>query len=277
MSMFKSFNDYLTEDTAGVVFTFGRFNPPTVGHEKLLDVVAKSSKGGDVYRIYSSQTADKKKNPLAYDDKVKVMRKMFPRHARSIMHDKSIKTAMDVLVKLYDDGFTKVSMVVGSDRVNEFDALANKYNGVKARHGFYNFEGGVNIISAGERDPDSDGVSGMSASKMRAAAEANDLELFKKGLPKSFKDDKKLFNAVRSGMGLKESYTYRKHIQLESVSESREDYINGNLFDVGDMVVVKESDEVGTVSHLGSNYIILKTNDGRSLRKWIDNVEKINE
>ena len=275
--MFKSFNEYLTEASSGVVFTFGRFNPPTVGHEKLLDVLAKSSKGGDVYRIYSSQTNDKKKNPLAYDDKVKFMRKMFPKHARSIIHDKGVKTAIDVLVKLYEDGFTKVSMVVGSDRVNEFDALTNKYNGVKARHGFYNFEGGVNIISAGERDPDSEGVSGMSASKMRAAAEANDLELFKKGLPKSFKDDKKLFNAVRSGMGLKESYTYRKHIQLESVSESREDYINGNLFAIGDMVVVKESDEVGTVSHLGSNYIILKTNDGRSLRKWIDTVEKVDD
>jgi hypothetical protein len=203
------------------------------------------------------------------------MRKMFPKHARSIINDKGVKTALDVLVKLYADGFTQVSMVVGSDRVNEFDALANKYNGVDARHGFYNFEGGVNIISAGERDPDSEGVSGMSASKMRAAAEGNDFELFKKGLPTSFKDGQKLFNAVRSGMDLKESYTYRKHIQLESVSTIREDYINGDLFDVGDLVVVKESDEVGTVSHLGTNYVILKTTDGKSLRKWIDNVEKI--
>jgi len=273
--MFKSFNEYLTEASSGVVITFGRFNPPTVGHEKLLDVLAKSSKGGDVYRVYVSQTNDKKKNPLTYDDKIKFMRKMFPKHARSIIHDKGVKTAIDVLVKLYEDGFTKVSMVVGSDRVNEFDALTNKYNGVQGRHGLYNFEGGVNIISAGERDPDSEGVSGMSASKMRAAAAANDLELFKKGLPTAFKDEKKLFNAVRSGMGLKESYTYRKHIQLESVSESREDYVNGDLFAVGDMVVVKESDEVGTVSHLGSNYVILKTTDGKSLRKWIDTVEKV--
>lgn len=275
MSNFKSFNDYLTEAAVGVVFTFGRFNPPTVGHEKLLEVLAKSSKGGDVYRVYSSQSQDKKKNPLGYDDKIKFMRKMFPKHARSIISDKSVKNAIDVLVKLYDDGFTKVSMVVGSDRVNEFDALANKYNGVKARHGFYNFEGGINIISAGERDPDSEGVSGMSASKMRAAAEANDFETFKKGLPTSFKDDQKLFNSVRSGMGLKESYTYRKHIQLESVSESREEYVAGILFAVGDTVVIKESDEVGTVSHLGTNYVILKTTDGKSLRKWIDNVEKI--
>ena len=275
MNNFKSFHDYLTEAANGVVFTFGRFNPPTVGHEKLLEVLSKSAKGGDVYRVYASQSQDKKKNPLGYNDKVKFMRKMFPKHARSIINDKGVKTALDVLVKLYADGFTQVSMVVGSDRVNEFDALANKYNGVDARHGFYNFEGGVNIISAGERDPDSEGVSGMSASKMRAAAEGNDFELFKKGLPTSFKDGQKLFNAVRSGMDLKESYTYRKHIQLESVSTMREDYINGDLFDVGDLVVVKESDEVGTVSHLGTNYVILKTTDGKSLRKWIDNVEKI--
>jgi hypothetical protein len=273
--MFKSFGEYITEASSGVVFTFGRFNPPTVGHEKLLDVVAKSAKGDDAYRIYASQSSDVKKNPLAYDDKIKFMRKMFHKHGRNIIHDTSIKTALDVLVKLYDDGFSRVSMVVGSDRVNEFTALANKYNGMKARHGFYNFEGGVNIISAGERDPDSEGVSGMSASKMRAAAASNDFEMFKKGQPKSYRGGQKLFNAVRSGMGLKESYTYRKHIQLESVSETREDYVSGGMFSPGDMVVVKESDEVATVSHLGANYLIVITADGKSLRKWIDSVEKI--
>ena len=277
MINFKSFNEYLSESTNGIVFTFGRFNPPTIGHEKLLDVVAKSAKGGDSYRAYASQSNDAKKNPLSYDDKIKFMRKMYPKHARSIVHDKSVKTVFDILVKLYDEGFNKISMVVGSDRVNEFDALANKYNGVKARHGFYNFEGGVNIISAGERDPDSDGVSGMSASKMRAAASANDFESFKKGLPKSFKDQQSLFNSVRSGMGLKESYSFHKHIQLKPVSSTREDYIMGNLFELGDAVVIKESDEVGKVSHLGTNYIIVKTTEGKSLRKWINDVEKMDE
>ena len=273
---FKGFAEYVTEATKEVTITFGRFNPPTTGHEKLLDAVAKVARGSK-YMVFASQSNDAKKNPLDYTTKVKYMRKMFPKHARSIMLDKSVRSVFDILTKIYDQGYNKVNMVVGSDRVPEFEALVNKYNNVKGRHGFYNFEGGINIVSAGERDPDSDDVSGMSASKMRAAAQANDLATFSKGLPRGFKDGQSLFNDVRKGMGLKESYNYREHIEFSPVSEEREAYIQGDLFTDGDLVVVKESDEVGQVIMLGSNYVLVEMADGKKLRKWLTDIEKIEE
>ena len=274
--MIKSFSTYLTEAAKEVVFTFGRFNPPTNGHEKLLSKVASIASGNN-YRIYASQSQDPKKNPLDFKSKIKIMRKMFPKHGRNIMADTGIRNVLDILVKLYDQGFTKVTMVVGSDRVDEFSALTNKYNGVEARHGMYNFEGGVNIVSAGERDPDSDSVSGMSASKMRAAAAANDFTAFSQGLPSNFKDGKEVFGTLRKAMGIKEAAEYKHHVQLESVSAEREDYVKGNLYNVGDVVVIKSSEEIAEVTMLGSNYVLVETSSlpKRTLRKWINDVEKI--
>lgn len=202
---------------------------------------------------------------------------MFPRHARSIISDIKIKTAFDALDSLYEQGYRQVTFVVGSDRVEEFDTLLNKYNGEKRNGGFYNFEGGVQVVSAGERDPDADGVSGMSASKMRAAAKDNNFELFAKGLPSSFREAQKLFNAVRSGMGLKESYNFRQHIQLPTLSKEREAYINGELFQVGDVVEVKESKDIGQIERLGSNYVIIETYEGKKQRKWLKDVVRIEE
>ena len=272
----KKFSEFLSEasNPKPIVFAFGRFNPPTNGHEKLMDKVASVSKGGQ-YRIYASQSTDPKKNPLTYDDKIKFMRKMFPKHARSIIADKSCKTAIDVLTKLYDEGYTQVTMVVGSDRVTEFETLLNKYNGVKARHGYFNFKNSVQIVSAGERDPDADDVSGMSASKLRAAAAANDFEVFSKGMPSGYKDAQKLFNPIRTGMGLKESYDFRKHIRLESVSEQREAYVRGELFREGDLVESMGDDKVGQVVLLGSNYVLVEYTDGSRSRKWISDVRLV--
>ena len=274
----KKFSEFLSEAASpkAIVFAFGRFNPPTNGHEKLMDKVASVSKGG-TYRIYPSQSTDPKKNPLKFDEKVKFMRKMFPKHARSIIADKSVKTAIDVVSKLYDEGYTKVTMVVGSDRVTEFETLLNKYNGVKARHGYFNFNGGVQIVSAGERDPDSDDVSGMSASKLRAAASANDFEVFSKGMPAGYKDAQSLFNAIRTGMGLKESYDFRKHIKLEEVSEEREAYVRGELFKEGDMVESMGDNKIGQVVLLGSNYVLVEYTDGTRSRKWISDVRVVEE
>lgn len=273
---FKSFSQYITESKKEITITFGRFNPPTVGHEKLIKVVAKTAAGGS-YRVYVSQSQDPKKNPLEYTQKVKYIRKMFPRHARSVILDKSIRNIFDVLSKVYEEGYTQVNMVVGSDRVGEFETITNKYNGVKGKHGFYNFRGGVNVISAGERDPDAEGVTGMSASKMRAAAEANDFQTFSKGLPSGFKEGKDLFNDVRKGMGLNESHDFRTHVQLQSVSEERESYVTGNLFSEGDPVVINTTEEVGTISFLGSNYVIVETTEGKKYRKWISDVERLDE
>ena len=270
--MIGSFKNFLVEEEKIVFFTWGRMNPPTIGHEKLLTALSRKA-GNNPYFVYLSQSTDPKKNPLPYKDKIKIARKMFPRHARRIMLDAKIRNLFDILTKLYDMGYKNVTMVVGADRVQEFDILMNKYNGKKGRHGFYNFRS-MNVASAGDRDPDAEGATGMSASKMRAAAGKGDFTSFSQGLPKTFSnaDAKNLFNTVRKGMGLKEQREYKNHIQLNPISETREQYVSGNLYDIGDKVIVKESDEVGEVTHLGANYVIVEKN-GNQKRYWLDAIE----
>ena len=247
-------------------------NPPTIGHEKLLTVLSRKA-GNNPYFVYLSQSSDPKKNPLSYKDKIKVARKMFPRHARRIMLDMKIKNLFDLLTKLYDMGYKNVTMVVGADRINEFDILIKKYNAKKGKHGFYNFRN-INVVSAGDRDPDAEGATGMSASKMRAAAGKGDFTSFSQGLPKTFSnaDAKNLFNTVRKGMGLKEQKEYKNHIQLNPISETREQYVTGDLYSIGDKVIVKESDEVGKVTHLGANYVIVEKSNVQK-RYWLDAIE----
>ena len=275
--MIKNFSQYLVEEEREVYFTFGRMNPPTIGHGKVMDMLAKKSGKAD-YKVFVSQSQDAKKNPLSYSDKIKHTRKMFPKHARNIMVDKSVKTAINAMVALYDQGYKSVTMVVGDDRITEFEVLLNKYNGTKARHGFYNFKN-IKVVSAGKRDPDSAGVEGMSASKQRENASKNDFVSFSQGVPKSMSnpDTRKLFNDVRQGMGLKEANEFRNHLELETVSETREKFVAGELFEVGDTVVIKENDEIATISILGANYVIVETNDGKKMRKWLEAVELVSE
>jgi Nicotinamide mononucleotide adenylyltransferase len=166
-----------------IAFAFGRFNPPTTGHEKLIQKVASVS--ANDYRIYISRSQDPKKNPLSPNDKLKVMKDMFPRYSNKIEIIPS-NMVLELATKLYNKGYTKVIMVSGSDRVREFEDLLKRYNDVKSRHGYYNFDN-ISVVSAGERDPDAEGVSGMSASKMRAAAQKGDLKAFSQGVPSSYK------------------------------------------------------------------------------------------
>ena len=274
--MISSFSTFLVEEEKTVYFTFGRMNPPTIGHEKLLVKLAQKA-GKNPYRVYLSQTQDNKKNPLQYIDKVKFTRKMFPRYARSIMLNKKIKTVFDALTSLYNEGYVNVSMIVGSDRVNEFEILIKKYNGQNGKHGFYNFRK-INVISAGQRDPDAEGAEGASATKQREAARSNDFTSFAQGLPKAVgnADAKKIFNSVRKGLGLKEEKQFKNHIQLEPINDLRESYVNGKLFNVGDQVVMKENGEIGTVKRLGSNYVIIE-GSGNQYRRWLDSVERVEE
>lgn len=269
--MINTFKAYLTEERKTIFFTFGRMNPPTVGHEKLMDKLA-SEASGNPYRVYLSQSTEPKKNPIDYNAKVKFARKMFPRHARQIVSDTSVKNVFDAVKKMYDEGFTSIVMVVGADRVTEFDTLLKKYNGTKARHGTYVFES-IKVISAGDRDPDSDNVSGMSASKMRAAAADGDFTKFGQGLPSkvSNADAKALYNAVRKGMGLNEQKAFKSHVQLETVSKNREQFVEG-MFQPGDKVVIKETEEIASVVQRGANYLIVEM-DGKQYRKWLDAVE----
>ena len=274
--MINSFKNFLVEEEKTVYFTFGRMNPPTIGHEKLLNALA-SKAGKNPYRVFVSQSQDRKKNPLSYKDKIKVIRKMFPKYARNIMMNNKVKTAIDAAVQLYNEGYVNLVMIVGSDRIREFDVLLNRYNGEKARHGFYNFNK-INVISAGERDPDAEGVEGMSASKMRSAASSGDFTQFSQGIPRNVSnaDTKAIYNMVRTGMGLKEARETTQHVQLKPVSEIRESYVNGELFKEGDTVVIKETGELAKVKTLGSNYVIIE-GSGNQYRKWLDAVEKVED
>ena len=272
--MINSFSQYLVEEEKTIYFTFGRMNPPTVGHGKLLDTLA-STAGKNPYRVFLSQSSDPKKNPLDYTTKVKHVRRMFPKHARQVLINKNVKTAMDAITSLYSEGFRKVVMVVGQDRVREFDILLNKYNGQKSRHGFYNFET-IKIMSAGDRDPDADDAAGASATKQRQAASDNNYAAFGQAVPKTLSntDSRKLFNDVRKGMGLQEEKSFKRHIQLMPVSDLREDYVNKKLFDLGEMVVINKTGVVGAIEHLGSNYVIVEAKSER-WRCWLDDVSKV--
>ena len=198
-----------------LVFAFGRFNPPTIGHEVLMDKA--KAVGGKDYRIYVSKSQDRKKNPLSYSDKIKYLKKIFPVH-KSHIADTPARTAIDVAVQLSSEGYTDLIMIAGSDRVGEFQKLLDKYNGVTGkRHGEYKFDS-IKVINAGERDPDATGASGMSASKMRGAATDNDFDLFKTGLPDDFKDTEdaeKLFATLKKAMGIKEYKEFKEFMEIE--------------------------------------------------------------
>ena len=221
----KSYEQFIKE-TRGTtaVFTFGRFNPPTIGHEKLLNVVASTAtKAKAESFVYTSHTQDAKKNPLSNDQKIVFMKMMFPKHRNSFVKTEA-KTALHALSEIHKTGkFSKVIMIVGSDRVREFDNLLNKYNEVESKHGYYRFKN-IDVISAGERDPDAEGATGMSASKMRAAVAEGNYDLFKMGIPSgvSEKDCHTLYSAVAKGMKIKEE-KIREDWEFASLWESYEE------------------------------------------------------
>jgi len=254
------------------VFTFGRFNPPTTGHEKLLDAVAAQVKKnpGAPYYVFASHSENPKKDPLPYVKKVAYMKKMFPKHARNIIVDKA-RNVFEIAVSLHNKGHKAIVMVVGSDRVAEFEGLLNKYNGVEARHGYYGFDN-IEVVSAGERDPDAEGVSGMSASKMRAAASANDFDQFKLGLPDGFKQGMSLFKDVRRYMGIRESFITHQVQQTEE-DVIRDLYVEGKIFTIGEEVMDTYSGVTGKIIRRGTNYVTFVTEDGTSFKKWLYELE----
>lgn len=269
--MINSFKSFLVEDEKTLYFVWGRMNPPTAGHEKLLDFL-KAKAGNNPFRIYLTQTEDQSKNPVPFVQKVKFARKGFPQYARQIMLDKKVKTIFDALTLFYKEGFKRIVLVAGDDRVREYNITLSKYNGVKARHGFYNFEK-ITILNAGKRDPESTGVEGVSATKIRGYAKDGDFTKFSQYMPKKLSnaDTKAVYNAVRKGMGLKEEKNFKNHLQLEKVSDVREEYVKGNLYNEGDYVILLDEGKAGYVKTLGSNYVIVES-EGKDYRKWLDSI-----
>ena len=266
----KEIDDLEMHEAKGksLAFSFGRFNPPTTGHEKLINKVA--SIRTDDYRIYLSRSQDPKKNPLSPRQKLDIMKRMFPRHARKIEINNT-NMILDICTLLYKKGYSDITMVVGSDRVREFDTIIKKYNDVKSRHGYYNFDS-INVVSAGERDPDADNVSGMSASKMRAAASSNDIGSFRKGLPRGV-DANAIMKQVRQGMNLAAQYTgeTREVVPFKDFEHQqiRDLYIRDMIFNVGEQVNYVKEDIEGKVVRKGTNYIVLEDKNNNLHKAWI--------
>ena len=179
-----------------VAFCFGRMNPPTIGHARLLNTTARASAGGDYY-IFLSHTQDSKKNPLDYNTKIDFVKSMYPQHADHVSYG-GLRTIMEIMEFLYHQNYTDVTYVCGNDRLPAFKELLNKYNGVEGGKTYYKFNS-IDIVSSGPRDPDDDGIAGASASAARAAAEAGDKEEFKK-ITGAGRFAPQLYKAVRKGM-----------------------------------------------------------------------------
>ena len=268
----KKFSEIIEARGDTAVFTFGRFNPPTTGHEKLMEAVAKQAKKNSApYYIFASHSENAKKDPLPYAKKLAYMKKMFPKHARNLVVDKA-RNVFEIAVTLHNKGHKSIIMVVGSDRVTEFETLLNKYNGTEARHGYYGFDN-IEVVSAGERDPDAEGVTGMSASKMRAAAIANDFDQFKLGLPSNFKQGMSLFKDVRKYMGVRESFVPRTNVMTDE-DVVRDLYLENKIFCVGDTVEDNYTGVSGEVVRRGTNYITFKEEDGTLHKKWLYEVKQ---
>ena len=210
-----NFKDYLEEQKENhAVLAFGRMNPPTTGHAKLVNKVKDIAGAvGGSHHIVLSHSQDAAKNPLTAEQKVK--------HAKRYFTDTNISTSskehpnfLSQASKLHKAGVTHLHMVAGSDRTDEYHKTLHKYNGVKGTHGYFKFKD-IKVHSAGERDPDAEGVEGMSASKMREHASKGNFKEFKKGVPGHVAHEhaKDLFNDVRKGMNIKEDF----HSQLQTI------------------------------------------------------------
>ena len=252
---------------------FGRFNPPHLGHLQLMNTAANSVEGDkDNYMIVPSRSNDPKKNPLDPNTKVEIMKAMFPQHAGNILNDTNNRTIFDVLNAANNDGYANVKIVGGADRVKEFTKLANNYNGK-----LYDFDK-VDVISSGERDPDGEGVEGLSASRMRLAASENDFKAFSKGLPKDLdKDSKKqIFTTVRSSMGINEEWGIWEMAPKFDLQTLRENYVDNIIYKLGEMVENVNTGMVGRIIRRGTSYVICVTENKMMFKSWIKDINEVN-
>ncbi len=264
------------ETTETLTIAFGRFNPPTVGHGKLLSAAEKAAAGEDL-KIYPSRSQDAKKNPLDPDMKISFMKKMFPDFSEVIINDDDMRSIFDVLVAADESGYKNVNIIVGSDRQAEFENLATKYNGE-----LYNFDN-IRVISAGVRDADAEGVEGMSASKMRKAVIDDDYDSFRRGTPKELDDGETtaMFDAVRAGMKVKKK---KKEVtELWQIAPKcdprglREQYVGGFIYRMGDLVEHLNTGLIGKIIRRGTNHLICVTEEDYMFKSWIRDVMEYTE
>ena len=264
------------EKTKGTLtIVFGRFNPPTVAHQELLDTAAQiSSEEGSDYIIVPSRSFDSKKNPLDPDTKIFFMRKLFPDHGERIVNDPNQITIFDTLKKAHNDGYSAIRIVCGNTRVKEFENLANNYNGQ-----LYEFEG-IEVLPVGEIDADGKEVDGITSSRMRLAAAEGDLVTFRNLIPQSIprKEIIQIFDLVRQGIGIEEiqqeGYNLWEIAPKFDLQSLRENYVSGNIFKVGTIVENLNTGLSGKIIRRGTNYLICVTEDGMMFKSWIKDVSE---
>lgn len=267
----KDFKTLLNEvPSKKMVIGFGRFNPPTTGHELLINKVTQYARSkGSPAKIYVTATEDKKKNPLKQERKIYYMKRMFGQNTPLVpTKSPNQRTIIEVAKYLNEkEKITELTLIAGSDRIAEYKRLLNQYNGKD-----YNFDK-ITVLSSGRRDPDSDLAEGMSATKMRTAASSGKFNDFKRGIPRrmTVADSKRLFNEVRKGMGLP---PIREEFILPT-SQLREDYVAKKIFNIG--AVVEDDDGVYEVMDRGANYISVSDEDGNVSKKWLHEVRQISE
>tara|TARA_B100000035_G_scaffold270692_1_gene245101 strand:- start:675 stop:1958 length:1284 start_codon:yes stop_codon:yes gene_type:complete len=254
-----------------LTIAFGRFNPPHIGHQQLMDTAkaAADQEQGD-YIIVPSRSNDPKKNPLDADTKVAFMRGMFQQHAGRIQNDVNTRTIFDVLKKAHADGYENVRIVGGADRVGEFSKLANNYNGT-----LYQFNN-VEVVSAGDRDPDAEGVEGLSASRLRLAAAENDYRTFRSAMPDTMRprEVKDLYNTLRMSMGINEEWGIWEMAPKFDQQTLRENYVSKAIFRIGEWVENMNTGLIGKIVRRGANHLICVTEDNIMFKSWIRDVNE---
>jgi hypothetical protein len=259
------------ETERSITIVLGRFNPPTIGHKRVLDKAKQVASGGEL-RVYPSRQQNNTTDPLNPPQKIKYMRKMFPEFKKKIVNNQSLTTIFEVLRNIYEDGFKKVNIIVGADRVSEFERLANKHNKEK---GIYQFQE-IKVISAGNRDPDStDDVTNMSSAKLRKAAVADNFADFRAGIPRTMpqKEVENLFHAVQRGLESKgtvaEMWKIAPKLDYENLKEQ---YYQNNIFNIDDIVENLNTGLVGKITRRGPNYVICVTEDNIMFKSWIKDI-----
>ena len=257
-----------------LTLAFGRFNPPHAGHQQLMDIAAQSAEAEESdYIIVPSRSQDAKKNPLDADTKVTVMRQMFPQHSERIINDGANRTIFDVLKKAHNDGYTNVRIVAGQDRVKEFDKLSQNYNGQ-----LYQFDN-MEVVSSGDRDPDSEGVEGLSSSRMRLAAAEGDFKTFRAGLPEGVprKSAMELFDTVRQSMNVQEMKEFWNIWEIApkyDLENLRESYIAKKIFNIGDKVENLNTGMIGRIIRRGANHLICVAENNIMFKSWVKDLRE---
>jgi len=252
------FKDFIKEEKEKhAVLAFGRVNPPTIGHEKLVNKTKEvAQEVGGTHHVVLSHSQDSAKNPLTSQQKLKHAKRFFPDTNLSVS-TKEHPNFLSHAAKLHKAGATHLHMVAGSDRIPEYEKTLHKYNGVKGPHGHFNFKK-ITMHSAGARDPDAEGAEGMSASKMRGHASSGNFGEFRKGIPSHVpeKHAKELYHDVRKGMSIKE----RTYLNL-SLDYLFEQQLVEGVHDKGIFKAVFLSGGPGS----GKDYVLDNTLSGHGL------------